>query len=234
MSPLELTPIQIKLFGIRKGEIGFKECNEIIAEEKSSTSSATQAMPPFEISLTYDFDKHSSLNSTALSNGNISALSDGLSSPNSSLNTTSTSWVYERGSNSFLPITPPLSGDDVINTSTSSLLRLRKTTNKMNSSDRSVTNEKDLQKYLKNFEDREERYEELLQTEKRQERNDSNTSWNFSQTQLSPVIDDSNNKTTYQFAIDSPSRLNNVEFDNLNASPSSSSSKAMDAVIYII
>lgn len=228
MTPIELTPIQMQLFGVNANEIGFKEYITMKSEENIKTS--MPATPPFELSLMSDLDKHSSLNSTALSNGNISAMNDVLSSPNSSLNTTSTSWVFERP-NSFLPITPSLSTDEPLNTSTSGLLRLRKSNTKLNNSEPSVTNEKDLNKYLKDFEDREERYEELFQAEKRQERNNSNTAWNFSPTQLSPVLDDSNNKISYQFAIDSPTRLNSVEFDGINTSPSSQSSKATDAML---
>lgn len=228
MTPIELTAMQMKAFGVKPNELGFKECKPIICEQKSNTS--TDSFPPFELSQVSDLDRHSSLNSTALSNGNISALSDGTSAQNSSLNTTSTSWVFERQLNPFLTTSPNSSTDEPINTSASGLVRLRKTNTKLNASDRCVTNEKDLSKYLKDFEEREERYEELLQAEKRQERNNSNTAWNTSPTQLSSVIDESN-KTSYQFATDSPSRLNSTEFDSLHTS--SSSSKAMDAVIYI-
>lgn len=216
MKEIELTSDQMKAFGIKPNEIGFKERKP--SDDNSADAGLNwtiKSSPVFEISTFSDLDRHSSLNSTRLSVGNMTALSDSLSNPRSDmsqLNTTSTSWEYSRQS------TPVKSPDS------SGLLRNRRSGCKsMNES--VITNHRELEDYLKNFELKEQRIEEMAESEKRRQVADSSTGWR------SPLTDNQTaedlNQIGYQMAIDSPLRLNNSDFDSITAS---SVSKAMDSV----
>ncbi|CAG2164143.1 unnamed protein product [Oppiella nova] len=212
MTDMELTSNQMKAFGVKDNEIGFKECKPIAGQpsvEPFRVGSPT--LPIFEMSTASDFDKHLSLNSTQLSEGLNWTL-------DSSMDTTSHSWQFQ----SHLS---PNASQDMSNGSKGGFVRHRRTTNKANTSESFVTNERELDHYLKDFEQREQRMEELSELDKRRQNNSSTSGW--TQT-LAPAVDESN-EYAYQFAIESPLRLNNSEFDSINSSPSSS--KAMDSLL---
>ena len=221
MKEIELTSAQMKAFGVKPNEIGFRERKP--SEEKSVDNGlnwtiASQNSPVFEMTHFSDLDRHSSLNSTQLSLGSMSGLSDSLSTPQSDLsqlNSTATSWEYSRQS------TPLRSPDS------SGLLRNRRS-GKKSLNDSVISNRKDLEDYLKSFELKEQRIEEIADSEKRRSVANSSTGWR------SPLTDSQTNEDLnqigYQTAINSPLNLNDSDLESITAS---SVSKAMDSVIHL-
>ena len=225
MTEIQLTLNQMKAFGVKPNEIGFKQCKPNTPSPNDSilNRSFGSVTPPFQMSYSSDLDRHSSLNSTHLSLANTTGLSSAwnCSQMDSSLNTTSTSWEYNRNTNLNTSVNSP----DQLNDSNSGYIRLRRNQNRIGYQS-SVTNQTQLNNYLKDFEIKEQKQEELVDSEKRRQSNASNNAWN------SPVANnpsEDSNQNTYQIAIDSPLRLNSCDFDSVNTS--ATFSKAMDSVI---
>ncbi|CAG2105920.1 unnamed protein product [Medioppia subpectinata] len=207
MAEIELNSQQMKAFGVKDNEFGFKQCKPTV--EPPVDPIVRSPNPIFEMSAASDLDKHLSLNSTQLSEGlNWTQL-------DSSLDTTSHSWQFHAGQS-------PDKSLNASNGSSSGFVRLRRSTNKANTNESFVTNERELGLYLKDFEQRELRLEELTELDKRRQNTSAASGWAHT---LPPAVDDSN-QNAYQFAIESPLRLNSSDFDSINSSPTSS--KAMD------
>ncbi|CAG2105919.1 unnamed protein product [Medioppia subpectinata] len=146
MAEIELNSQQMKAFGVKDNEFGFKQCKPTV--EPPVDPIVRSPNPIFEMSAASDLDKHLSLNSTQLSEGlNWTQL-------DSSLDTTSHSWQFHAGQS-------PDKSLNASNGSSGGFVRLRRSTNKANTNESFVTNERELGLYLKDFEQRELRLEEL-------------------------------------------------------------------------
>lgn len=228
MKPIEVTEIQRKLLGIKENEIGFKIYTPKIDDKADEIK--LPPTPPFEIQFNSTsnssfanspqmFSDKSSTNTSLFANNSLNSLQNNSfnSSLNSTFNSTSaSSWIYHRNNSAS---SSPLNGED--GKFNSSSFRLRRSTP---GKSKPIVDGESLNKYLKEFEEREERTEELRQAEKQQQ-NQSYTSspWGMASSRIN-----SNEQVGYQFFTNTSSGKEEIEKQlSLTTSPSA---KALDSV----
>lgn len=223
MKPLEVTQKERELFGLKADELGFVTSTPKKEPQESKPTKPKQSpTPPFEISLNnfnpdmtgiYSSSPNTSLlslNSTNLSLNNTFSTSFNTSSQNISL---SNSWTSPNKSS--LIGTPEWTQEN-------SSFRKRNIS-KIKQLSPSIIDEKSLNEYLKSYDEKEQRQEQLKEVELQQQ-NTSGSPWSLSQAGYEQ-------KMSYQLSADLPALNSNS--DNSLSLLISPSNKAVNTVRFI-